>query len=130
MQEQETTPYLTHLRIVDGPDLEKLITALQDSGELLHFTVAPHGAIDPADHTLFLWSTLLSLGITDQDGARRIELWNDHDDHWNVRFRGIYNPTTKTGTGSLERVRKPTEPMPPVPPLTGEQVNELLRQSA
>lgn len=121
--------YLSHYKIVDGPDLEQLILALRDSGELIHFTFAPHTATDSSDNTLFPWSTLLSLGIADQNGMRRIELWNDFDDDHNVRFRGQYDPVTKTGTGSMELVKKPSEAPPPVPPLTGEQVNRLLGQS-
>lgn len=117
--------YLSHYRIVSGPDLEQLILALRNSGELIRFTFAPHTATDPDDKTLFPGSTLISLGIADQDGVRRIELWNDFDDDHNIRFRGQYNPVTKTGTGSMELVPKPRPPAGPIEYLIGAQVHIL-----
>jgi hypothetical protein len=122
-------PHLIHYQITDGPDLEQLLKALQDSGVFIHLTFAPH-TCDSSDQTVLPWSNVLSLGIADRDGMRRVEFWNEVEEEYNLRFRGQYNPDSRKGTGSVERVRKPTEPTPPVPPLTGEQVNELFRQSA
>lgn len=127
---KEAVPYLTHHQIVSGPDLEKLIEAILDRNKSLEFTFAPHAVtVSKLEPTPFLAHVLLSLGNVDRDGMRRIEFVTDFDDDWIVRFRGIYDPVTKTGTGSLERVRKPAEPMPPTPPLTGEQVAQLLQPS-
>lgn len=121
----EQTPYLAGFAITGGPSLGALMDRLMSRpSQVISFSLEAHDKLrgEPGGTLLCV---LVSLSVPDQDGMRRIEMFDGIGRHWNFRYVGYYNPESGLGWVSRERVPKPWPPAGPIEFLIGNTVHIL-----